>query len=69
MTTEGLTMNGNGFDYRSIFVGTICPICQKKYAVRLGIDYLSRHVGEQIQTICLECGQKQINEGRTINAN
>ena len=47
-------------EFRSISVGTICPICQKKYAVRLSVDFLSKHIGEQIQTICLECGQKQI---------
>jgi hypothetical protein len=56
-------------EFRSISVGTICPICQKKYAVRIGINYLSQHMGEQLQTICCSCAKKQIAEGRVFNGN
>ena len=63
-------MNGNvEFDYRSLSTGVTCPICGKKYSVKLGVDFLSRHQGQAIQCICCSCAQEKINEGRAINAN
>ena len=52
--------NNCEIEFRNIMIGAVCPFCQRKYAVRLSVDFLSKHIGEQIQTICLECGQKQI---------
>ena len=52
------------FEYRSISTSVCCPTCGEKYATRLGVDYLSKHLGQSIQCICLECAKKQINLGR-----
>ena len=49
--------------------GVTCPDCGKKYTVRLSIDYLVRHEGEELKVICCQCAQKQINKERTFNAN
>ena len=54
--------NNCEIEFRNIMTGAVCPICQKKYAVRLSVDFLSKHIGEQIQTICLACGQSRITE-------
>ena len=62
MTTEGLTMNGNVFDYRSFSTAVTCPTCGRKYAVKLSVDFLAQHQNEQIQCICLSCAKAKINE-------
>jgi hypothetical protein len=49
-------------EFRSISTAVSCPICQKRYALKLSTDYLSRHVGEQIQTICLDCYKTRFSE-------
>ena len=38
-------------EFRSISTGVICPICQKKYAVKLSVDYLSQHQGQEIACV------------------
>ena len=57
-------MENTEIEFRSISTAVSCPDCGRKYAVKLSVDYLSRHLGQAIQCVCLECGQKQINEGR-----
>jgi predicted RNA-binding Zn-ribbon protein involved in translation (DUF1610 family) len=51
-------------EFKNIMTAAQCPSCGKKFAVKLGVDYLSRHQGQAIQCICLAFGQKQINLGR-----
>jgi DNA-directed RNA polymerase subunit RPC12/RpoP len=50
----------NGTGLRDIMTVVQCPDCLHKFAVRLGIDYLVRHQGEQLRVVCMECGQKRI---------
>ena len=52
----------SGIDFRSITSGVNCPTCGRKYAVKLGVDYLSKHQGEEIQVICLPCVQLKLDE-------
>ena len=54
--------NNCEIEFRNIMVGTICPFCQRKYAVRLGVDFLSRHQGQEIQVVCVSCAQSRITE-------
>ena len=49
---------------RNIMTGVQCPDCLKNFSVRLGIDFLVKHQGEQLKVVCLECGQKRIAERR-----
>jgi hypothetical protein len=55
-------MESNEIEFRNILTPVTCPRCQKKYATRLGVDFLSRHLGQAIQCVCCSCAVKQINE-------
>ena len=49
-------------EFRNIATAVTCPDCGKKYTVRLSIDYLVRHEGEELKVICLSCAQSRITE-------
>jgi hypothetical protein len=55
-------MENTEIEFRSISTPVSCPICQKRYALKLSTDFLSRYPGEQIQTICLDCYKTRFAE-------
>ena len=52
----------SSLDFRSITSGVACPTCGRKFTVKLGVDYLSKHQGEEIQVICLSCTRLKLDE-------
>jgi hypothetical protein len=50
-------MENKELEFRNILAGVTCPICGRKYAVRLSVDFLSRHQGQAIQCICCSCAK------------
>lgn len=56
-------MYGNAeIEFRNIATAVNCPACGKKYTVKLGVDFLSKHIGETIAVICLDCSKSRIAE-------
>jgi hypothetical protein len=51
-----------GVDLRDIVTLVQCPDCLRKFTVRLGVNFLSRHVGEPIAVICVSCAQSRMVE-------
>ena len=51
----------NGTGLRDITTVVQCPDCFCKFSVKLGIDFLVKHQGEQLKVVCMECSQKRID--------
>jgi len=62
-----MSYQDNDTGLREISTAVQCPNCLRKFTVRLGIDYLVRHQGEQLRVVCMECTQKRIIEIKRIS--
>jgi len=56
-------------EFRNIVTPVVCPVCLRKFTTRLSVDYLSRHIGEEIKIVCILCSQSKIAEIKNSGRN